>query len=76
MSANSERREHMGMNASFANASENNNTLGVTNLNDDSRHNSQDEVSEMSVSGTHFDRQPHTHHMELGCKIETHHMVT
>ena len=63
VSANSERREHVGINASFENASENNNTLGVTNVNDETRLNMQDEVSELSVPGTHFDRQSHTHHI-------------
>ena len=58
VSANSERREHVGINASF----ENNNTLGVSNVNDETRHNIPDEESELSVPETHFDRQPHTHH--------------
>ena len=61
--ANSESRERTGIYASFGNASENNNnTLSVTNINDETRRNIQDEVSELSVPGTHFDRQPHTHH--------------
>ena len=62
VSANSERREHVGINASFENASGNNNTLGVSNVNDETRHNIPDEVSELSVPETHFDRQAHTHH--------------
>ena len=62
VSANSERREHVGIIASFENASGNNNTLGVSNVNDETRHNIPDEVSEFSVPETHFDRQPHTHH--------------
>ena len=62
VSANSERREHVGINTSFENASGNNNTLGVSNANDETRHNLPDEVSELSVPETHFDRQPHTHH--------------
>ena len=33
VSANSERREHVGINAFFENASGNNNTLGVSNVN-------------------------------------------
>ena len=52
VSANSERREHVGINASFENASENNNTLGVSNVNDETRHDIQDEVSELSVPET------------------------
>ena len=62
VSANSERREHAGINAFFENASENNNKLNTTNENDETRQNIHDEVSELSVPGTHFDRQPHTHH--------------
>ena len=62
VSANSERREHAGINAFFENASENNNKLNTTNENDETRQNNHDEVSELSVPGTHFDRQPHTHH--------------
>ena len=38
VSANSERWEHVGINASFENASGNNNTLGVSNVNDETRH--------------------------------------
>ena len=62
VSANSERREHAGINAFFENASENNNKLNATIENDETRQNIHDEVSELSVPGTHFDRQPHTHH--------------
>ena len=76
VSANSERRDHAGINASFQNASENNNTLGVTNVNDETRHNIPDKVSELSVPGTHFDRQPHTHHILTGPSDPNHHMVT
>ena len=71
MSANSERREHTGINASFENASENNNTIGVTNTNDEARHNSQDGVSELSVPGTQFDGQSHIHHVVTGVKDAT-----
>ena len=62
MSANSERREHVGINASFENASRNDDTLGVSNVKDETRHNIPDEVSELLVPETHFDRQPQTHH--------------
>ena len=74
MSASSERREHTGINASFENASENNNTIGVTNINDEARRNSQDGVSELSVSGTQFDQQSHIHHVVTGVK-ERHTML-
>ena len=63
VSANSERREHVGITTSFENASGNNITLGVSNINDETRHNIPDRVSELSVPETHFDRQAHTHHM-------------
>ena len=62
VSANSERRDYVGISASFKNASENNNTLGVSNVNDETRHDIQDEVSELSVPETRFNRQPQTHH--------------
>ena len=62
VSANSERGERVGINASFENASKNNDTLDESNLNDDTRQNNPDEVSELSASETHFDWQPQTHH--------------
>ena len=62
VSANSERRERVVINTSFENASGNNNTLGVSIVNDEARHNIPDEVSELSVPETHFDGQAHTHH--------------
>ena len=65
VSANSERRELVGINASFENASRNNDTLDVSNVNDETRHNIPDEVSELWAPETHFDRQAHTHHSYL-----------
>ena len=62
MSANLERKERVGINASFGNASKNNDTLDVSNVNDETRHNIPDEVSELSAPEIHFDRQSHTHH--------------
>ena len=62
VSANSERREHVGINASFENASGNNNTLGVSNVNDETRQDIPHEVSDFSVPETRFNRQPHTYH--------------
>ena len=62
VSTNSECMEQVGINASFENASGNNNTLGVSKVNDETRHNIPDEVSELSVPETHFDRQPQTRH--------------
>ena len=69
VSANSERREHVGINASFENASGNNNTLGVSNVNDKTRHNISDEVNELSVPETRFNPQPHTHHTYPNRKV-------
>ena len=71
VSANSERREHVGINTSFENASGNNNTLGVSNIIDETRHNTPDEVSELSVPETHFDRQAQTHHIVTGQTAQT-----
>ena len=62
VTAISERGERTGINASFEDASENNNTLRVSNVNDETRQNLPDEVSQLSVPETHFDRQPKTHH--------------
>ena len=76
VSANAERREHVGINASFENASRNNDTLDVSNVNDETRHNIPDEVSGLSVPETHFDQQAHTHHMVTGPSNPNHHMVT
>ena len=63
VSANLERKERVGINASFENASKNNDTLNVSNVNYETRHNIQDEVSELSAPEIYFDRQSHTHHM-------------
>ena len=62
LTANSERGEHIGINASFENASGNNDILHVSKANDETRHNIPNEVSELLVPGKHLDRQPHTHH--------------
>ena len=75
VSGNSERREHVGINASFENASENNNTLGVTNINDEPRRSFLDKVGESLVPGTQFDRQSHTHHIASGGGVENYHTL-
>ena len=62
VAASSECREHVGINASFENASRNNNVQQLSNGNDETRNNFPDEVSEMSVSETRFDHQSHTLH--------------
>ena len=56
VSANSERRERVGINASFENASKNNDTIDASNVNDETRQNIPEEVSELSVPETRFDR--------------------
>ena len=66
--ANSERGERVGINASIGNVSENNNTLHVPSVSDETRLNILDEVGELSVPETRFDRQPHTPHMVTGVK--------
>ena len=65
---NSERGEHVGISASFENASGNTNVLNVSNVNDETRHGIPDEESKLSVPETRFDRQAHTHHMVTGQK--------
>ena len=75
-SGNSERREYEGINASFENASENNRTLGTTHINDETRCNSHDGVSELPDPETQFDRQSPTHYVPPGGSSEGHHMVT
>ena len=62
ITVNSEPGEHVGINASFVNASGNSIVLHVSNINDETRHNIPDKVSELSVPETRFDRQTHTHH--------------
>ena len=62
VAANSERGEHVGFKAFFENASANKNVLHNSNVNDETRNSIPDEVSELSVTETRFDRQTHTHH--------------
>ena len=62
VSVSSERREQVGISAPFESASGSNDTLGAAKVNDETRNNLLDEVSELSVPETHFDRQPHTRH--------------
>ena len=76
VSAHSERREYTGINASLENASENNDTLGVTNINVETRCSLRDRVNGLSAQGTPFDRRSPTHCTTLGGSTETHHMVT
>ena len=71
VAANSERGERLGIKASFQNASGNKNVLHVSNVNDETRHDIPDEVSELSAPETLFDRQAHTHHMVTGQTAQT-----
>ena len=61
VTANSEHREDLGTNAPFENASGNNNVLDVSNVNDETRINIPDKLSELSVPETRLGRQTHTH---------------
>ena len=56
----SERGECIGITASFKNVSKRNNVFRELNANDDTRGKIQDNVSELPVSGTYFDRQSHS----------------
>ena len=69
VTANSELGEHIGITAPLENLSERNNTLHVLSTNDETQNNIPDELSELSVPGIHFDRQPHTHHNEKFMKF-------
>ena len=73
VSANSERKERVGINASFENASKNNGTLDVSIVNGETRHNIPDEVTELSAPEIHFDRQSHIHHTVTGQPARTNH---
>ena len=76
VTANSERGERAGINASLENASENNDTLGVTNMNDETQCGFYDRANGLSAPDTRVDQQSPTHCMTLGGSTEIHHMVT
>ena len=69
--ANSERGQQIGISAPFENVSKGINTLHVFNTKDETPNNIPDEVSELSVPETYFDRQPDTHHMLTGQRTQT-----
>ena len=71
VSVNSERKQQVGISAPFESASGSNDTLGKSKVNDETRNNFTDEVSEFSVPETHFDRQSHTHYMVTGQTTQT-----
>ena len=66
----SECGEHLGITAFSENVSEGNDTLHVFNMNDETRKDIPDEVSELSVPRTHYDQQPHTYHRQSHRKQE------
>ena len=66
--ANSERGEEVGIIVSFEKASENNTVLSVPNVNDETRNYIPDEVSELSVPESRFDRRTHTHHIRVSVR--------
>ena len=61
---NSEREEHVRITAPFENSSGYNHVLHVSNVNDETQDNFLNELSELSVPETRFDRQKNTHHMD------------
>ena len=60
--ASSDCEENIGITASFENVSEKNKIMHVLNTNNETQSKILDEVSELSVPGTHFDRQLRTHY--------------
>ena len=70
VTANSEREEHIKVTVLFENASENKNVLHISNMNDETRNDIPDEVSEFSVPETRFERQTHTQYIETGQTAE------
>ena len=64
--ANSEHDEHKRVTAFFENGSKSNTTLYVFNSKDEYPKENLDKVGELSVPGTDFDRQPHSHQTIIG----------
>ena len=71
VAANSECKEHAGINASFEIASENNNIPKVLNGNDETRNNILDKANELAVSAIRFDLQTHSYHLVAGQIAQT-----
>ena len=55
--------QHIGITAPFENVSESNNTLHMLKTNDESENSIPNNISELSIPDTYFDRKPQTHHM-------------
>ena len=66
-----EREERVGISAPSESASENNKVLHLSNMNEETQNNILDDISELSVPGTRFDRQSHNHHMVTGLTAQT-----
>ena len=62
VTSNSEGGKRVKITASSEKIFKRNKTIHVLNTNDETRKFIPDEVRELSVPGTHFDRQPHPHH--------------
>ena len=73
VTANSDCGEHVGITAPFENGSGNNNVLHISIMNDETRNNIPDEISELLVPETRFDRQTHAHHMVTAPSNAIHH---
>ena len=71
VTANSERGEIVGITTPFENTSENNNVSHISIVNDETRNSISDEVRQLSVPETRFDRQTQTHHMVIGQTTQT-----
>ena len=69
--ANSESGEHVGINVSLQNVSGDNIVQHVSYGNDETRNNIPDDVSELLVPKTRFDRKTHTHHLVTGQTTQT-----
>ena len=65
VTANSEHGEHIEITNPFKNASGNNNVLHVSNVNDETRNNIPDEISELSIPDPRCDWQTHTQDTDL-----------
>ena len=71
VTTNSQPGEHVGITVPFEKASENTNKMHMSIVNDETRDIIPDEVSELSVPETRFDRQSQNHHMVTGQTAET-----
>ena len=68
---NSEPGQRIGITPSLEIVYERKNTLHVLKINVETRINIPEKVSQLSVPGTHFDKEPRTHHIMTGQTAET-----